>query len=230
MTATVDASAPVRLIFVDDSGDSRTVPFFAGIEVPQSRLGSVMGAWAGFRAGLASEVGLRIPKDAPLHANELVAGRGRAAFQARDSHHATHLDRCREVVRHGLMAVGAMPDVTVSVVYRFTEAYKHGRPALFEAFMAKINARLAAAGEYGVVIVDGNGTDATLRTGLRRIPPADLRIRELRFTPAREHDLLQAADLVAYAAYQDVAKREERRFMWGWSALALRADADLHQL
>ncbi|MFF2352303.1 DUF3800 domain-containing protein [Kitasatospora sp. NPDC058115] len=208
---------------MDDSGDGRSLVVFAALGVPDTQFDAATAAWTRFRQGLPVDVGLRIPDDAPLHSEELIGARGRAAFVSRTSDRETHRDRCRQVVRHGLLALGSLPLVSVHVAYRRTDDYRSDRPALFTEFLAQLNADLADAGEYGRVIVDGNGTDGASRNALRRLPSEDLRIRDLSFAPARHHHLLQAADMVAYAAFQDIAKAEAKRFMWGWSAPVFRS-------
>ncbi|MEU2602443.1 DUF3800 domain-containing protein [Streptomyces hirsutus] len=230
MTATNDVPGPLRVFHMDDSGDSRTMTVFAALGIPYTQLDVAVEIWTGFRKELAADAHLRIPTDAPLHSQELAGGRGRAAFQSRSSGRDTHLLRCREVIRRGLMMTSQLPDRTVHAAYRFTDDYRRDRPALFTAFLAQLNTKLAADDEYGIVIVDGNGTESALRTAVRRLPAADRRICELQFISARDSHLLQAADMLAYSTFQDLAKREERRFMWGWSAPAFRADAGPREL
>ncbi|MFI6768771.1 DUF3800 domain-containing protein [Streptomyces sp. NPDC050355] len=222
--ATQESAAPLRIIFADDAGDSRTIAAFASLSVHLDDLEAAKKDLLRFRSALEDDPDPGIPIDASLHAQDLAAGRGRHVYRpgllggARDA----HLAHCRGVIRRGLEAVAGIPRARVTAVYRETDDYGRDRPALQRAWLARINAELAASDEYGVVMVDGDGTEVSLIDAYHDLPERDRRIKGVPlFASARINYFLQAADLLAYAAYQSVAKRPEREFMWDWFGAAL---------
>ncbi|POX56354.1 hypothetical protein C3489_04655 [Streptomyces sp. Ru71] len=216
MTITA-AAAPLRLYFVDDSGDGRAIVSFAalGLDLPQTS--GALAHWLAFRAELAADARLLIPATAALHSHELAGGRGRHIHHSRSTDRDLHRRHAREVILRGLRAVSGFPGVRVRAVYRETDDYARDRPDLYAALLAQISEELATTGHHGVVIVDGDGTETALRHAHRRLPDPGRRVvGDPVFLAARTSQLLQAADMVAYAAFQTVAKRENRRFMWDW--------------
>ncbi|MEE4424837.1 MULTISPECIES: hypothetical protein [Streptomyces] len=222
--ATKKSAAPLRIIYGDDAGDARTITAFASLSVHLDDLEAAKGELLRFRASLEEDPALQLPIHASLHAQDLAAGRGRHLYRpgltgaAREA----HLAACRGVIRRGLEAVAAIPRARVTAVHRETDDYGRDRPALQRAWLHRINAELAAADEYGVVVVDGDGTDTCLVDAYHDLPGRDRRIVGVPlFESARINYFLQAADLLAYAAYQSVAKRPEREFLWGSFGAAL---------
>lgn len=216
MTITT-AAAPLRLYYVDDSGDGRKIVAFAALGVDLDHSDDAMRQWLAFRAELSADARLLIPTTAPLHAEELAGVRGRHVHRARTADRELHRRHTREVILRGLHTVARFTGVRVRAVYRETDDYARDRPDLYAALLRQIDAELAATGRHGVLIVDGDGTEAALRRAHRSLSEAGRRIvGDPLFVPARENHLLQAADLVAYSAFQNIAKRENRRFMWDW--------------
>ncbi len=76
---------------------------------------------------------------------------------------------------------------------------------------------LTAAGELGILYMDGDGTDRSYVAAHRELK---LATRSLIEDPAFQHShsshLVQFADLVAYAGYQHVLQLPEKRFAWPW--------------
>jgi hypothetical protein len=223
--ATQESAAPLRIIFADDAGDSRTIAAFASLSVHLDDMEAAKKDLLRFRSAVEGDPDLGIPIDASLHAQDLAAGRGRHVYRPglpdREAREA-HLAHCRGVIRRGLETVAGIPGVRVTAVYRETDDYGRDRPALQRAWLARVNTELAASDEYGVVIVDGDGTETALIDAYHDLPERNRRIKGVPlFESARINYFLQAADLLAYAAYQSVAKRPERAFMWDWFGAAL---------
>ncbi|MBL1091993.1 MULTISPECIES: hypothetical protein [Streptomyces] len=222
--ATKESAAPLRIIYGDDAGDARTITAFASLSVHLDDLAAAKQELLRFRASLEEDPALRLPIHASLHAQDLAAGRGRHLYRAglTGADREAHLAACRGVIRRGLETVAAVPGARVTAVYRETDDYGRDRPALQRAWLTRVNADLAAADEYGVVIVDGDGTDTCLVDAYHALPERDRRIVGVPlFESARINYFLQAADLLAYAAYQSVAKRPEREFLWDWFGATL---------
>lgn len=220
--ATQESAAPLRLLYVDDAGDSRRTTVFASLSLPLDRMEAAKRGLLRFRSELEADPALGIPIDASLHAQDLVGARGRHVHRPGHADQGTHRDNCRGVILRGLRAVAELPGARVTAVYRETDDYGRDRPALYRAWLARINAELAASDEYGVVILDGDGTERPLIAAHRELPDGGRRVLgDPLFQSARINYFLQAADQLAYAAYQSVAKRPEREFMWDWFGAAL---------
>ncbi|GAA1486503.1 hypothetical protein GCM10009625_33080 [Brachybacterium fresconis] len=65
----------MHLVYVDDSGDSRSGTILTALLVPDHRWNDVLAAWLEGRRQIHREFG--VPKTKELHANELYKGRGR---------------------------------------------------------------------------------------------------------------------------------------------------------
>ncbi|WP_327702072.1 DUF3800 domain-containing protein [Streptomyces decoyicus] len=215
--ATAPSAAPLRLYFVDDGGNARTTVCFASLGIDLAHADAANQRWRAFRAELNADARLEIPADSSLHSVKLVGARGRHVHRSRSTDRDTHRQHCQEVILRGLRTIAAMPGARVRAVYRETDDYGRDRPALYAGLLRQLNAELAKSGIHGVVIVDGDGTDGALRRAHRALPDEGRHIvGDPVFRPARLLDLLQGADMLAYSAYQAIAKHPSRAFMWHW--------------
>ncbi|MFB7409532.1 DUF3800 domain-containing protein [Streptomyces sp. NPDC056202] len=173
--------------------------------------------WQGFRTELAADPRLLIPAHAQLHAVDLARARGPHLHVSRSTDRCVHKRNTRDVILRGLQTIATMPSGQVRVVYRRTERYGRDRPDLFAVLLAEIDAELAEAGTRGIVLVDGDGTERALAAAITRLPDGGRRIAGgVRFRRSRDHDLLQAADMIAYTGHQAVAKRDAGIEMAHW--------------
>lgn len=213
-----NGATPHRYYKIDDGGDGCNCIHFAALGIDRPHRAAAERLWREFREELAVDARLLIPVSTALHAVELAGPRGRF-HRSRSSSPEFHRRHTQEVILRGLRVIATFPGVRVHAVYRETNDYARDRPALFAALAHDLNAELAEDGAYGRLIVDGDGTEAALREAYRTLPPKGrYLVGDPVFEPARTRDLLQAADFLAYSAYQAVAKRESRRFMWHWFA------------
>jgi Protein of unknown function (DUF3800) len=216
---------PLRIYHVDDSGDGRNLIVFGALSLDVATYGEASRHWLEFRDELAEDPRLLIPATAALHAERLAGARGLHLHRSRSTDRATHRQHCQSVILRGLETIAKLPDVKVHAAYRHTHDYARDRPEVFAAFLQQIDSDLEAQGAYGVMIMDGNGTEHALRRALQNRPARGPRmLRDLVFRSARETQLLQAADMLAYATYQALAQRPNRRFMWDWSRVLPWAD------
>jgi hypothetical protein len=195
------------LFYVDDSGDERLTTFSA-IGVPVERWNAASAQWLAWRRWLHVEHGVDVQYR--LHATAWVAGRGRAATDPRSDLDRNRSVRWREYVA-ALRAISAERDLAILTVAN------HGvdRPATYRLLMREIDGLLQDAGDHGLVVVDGDNEE--LRTLHAELEPDLRRIVEDPWKrDARESQWLQAADFVAFAAYQHIARRPQRAFMWDW--------------
>ncbi|WP_433572411.1 hypothetical protein [Streptomyces sp. CA-251247] len=218
--AFTDFRAPTRqplpdsLYFLDDSGNA-DISAFGFLRVPQvDGWSTAEAAWTTFLKELQVNPYITYTPDYPLHAVDLIAGRGRllhpvagAAPTKRQKTEAAN------IVLQGLRTLARVPGLAVGAVYR------HGatREDLYADLVSMVNNRHAAAGSSCQFIVDGNGTERALRAAHHRLP-ADRRhvLGDPLLVPARRIPLLQAADFVAHVAHQSVVRLPSRAFMWDW--------------
>jgi hypothetical protein len=195
------------LFYVDDSGDERLTTFSA-IGIPADGWNEALARWLAWRRRLRDEHGVDV--QFRLHATEWVAGRGRPANDPRSV-----LNRSKPARWHVYMAaldvLAAMPDLTIHTVARAGA----DRAAAYRVLMRRIERFLASREQNGLVVLDGDSSE--LRTLHGELDPASRRIVEDPWKrDARESQWLQAADFVAFAAYQHIARRPDRAFMWEW--------------
>lgn len=137
--------------------------------------------------------------------------------------------RLRQLVaEQALAAISASGYITVGTVYRCETGrrHKHSLAAseLYAAMVHHIDHRLTAASEFGVVIVDGDGTDTTYRSAHRALPLETRHvIDDPLFQDSHVSQWVQMADLVAYAAYLHLLQPPGKEFAWGWHDGYLRA-------
>lgn len=83
-------------------------------------------------------------------------------------------------------------------------------------FITELNELLADLDEEAMVVVDGLD-DSSYRPAHRQL---DIKTRRIIEDPlmqsSRHSQLIQMADLVAYAAFQHLVADPEKRFMWDW--------------
>lgn len=170
--------------------------------------------WSAFLEKLQFNPDFSYTPGYPLHAVDLLGGRGRLLHP--EGGPAPGSQRKREaagIVLQGLETLAQVPELTVGSVYRRGAT----REALYADLVEMINNWHAEAGSSCRFVVDGNGTERALRDAHRRLP-SDRRhvLGDPELLPARGTPLLQAADFVAHAAYQFLVRYPARAFMWDW--------------
>lgn len=206
-----------KLFYIDDSGshDTGTI-VFGWAEIDIASWNPAMRTWLDFRERLYRDDG--IPADYELHATKFIPGRGtptgNPTWDGRKAHRA-------RVARAALDTIAAMPSAHASAVHRTTAktgtAYHREKTAVYQDLLRTLDRRLGAAGDTGLIVMDGNGTDPSYRRAHRRL---DLRTRNIVedpfFAASHTSQLIQAADLIAYTAYQHMLQHPGKKFMWNW--------------
>ncbi|MBB5121309.1 hypothetical protein [Streptomyces eurocidicus] len=204
---------------MDDGGDSRRLALLGWLRVALGRTSGPLGHWQAFRSELHADPFLDIRPGDALHAVSLAAGRGRPVYGVRREPGTSAKQPYRDVVRRALGTIGTMPGVTAGSSYRTGapgDPFGRTKQGLYEAWVRHVDAAHAAAGTHAFIVFDGNGTETGLRGAHHRLPGPRHVIGDPCLIPARHNPLLQAADQIAYASYQKLARRPQRRFMWDW--------------
>jgi hypothetical protein len=216
--AGIPPASPARLFYVDDSGAEDTGwAVFAWIECTFPSWCGALRAWLDLRKTLYAEY--RIPPAAELHATQFINGRGKPSQNpgVNMSKKARH-----DVAEQALATICACPDLQVGAVYRQTSARKKAyaveREATYAGLVDHLDTRLAAAGEHGMVIMDGNGTHSTGYYGAHRGLKLNSRnlIEDPLFVPAHRSAWVQMADFVAWTTYQGLQRHPGKQFTWNW--------------
>jgi hypothetical protein len=205
----------MRLFYVDDSGaeSSRTV-VFGWVELLVTDWRPALRMWLDWRQALNSSVGL--PASYELHGTKFANGRGRPTGTDWD-HHKAH--RSTTMV-DALSTIARLPGVQAGAIYRKVPArtkYYDGKATAYADLVAMLDQRLTNAGELGMVVMDGDGTDPLYRTTHRGLKLATRSIIEDPiFQGSHLSQWVQMADLVAYSAYMAVLQAPGKAALWGW--------------
>jgi uncharacterized protein DUF3800 len=214
----IPPTSGLRVFYVDDSGAEETgYIVYSWIECTPPGWNEGLRVWLDLRKELYAD--FQIPPSAELHATKFIAGRGHPSTnpgvnmskQARE-----------EVARRALETIGACPHLRVGTVYRQTStrrrAYGAERDVVYAAFVNHLDTRLGAAGEHGMIVMDGNGTAAFGYYAAHRGLKLDARniIEDPLFVPAHRSQWVQMADIAAWSAYQGLLRHRGKRFAWDW--------------
>jgi Protein of unknown function (DUF3800) len=210
-------SLPVRLFYVDDSGAVETGWIvYSWIECAVADWRHGLRWWLDLRKKLFSEH--RIPPAYELHAAHFIGGRGDPSTDAAWNRHKSNRAL---VVRQALAAIGTAPHLRVGTSYRRTlargSAYHWERLAVYDALVAHVDTRCAAHSEYGMIFMDGDGSEQGYYSAHRALKLANRHvIEDPLFQVSHRSQWVQMADLVAWTAYQSLQRSPARQFAWDW--------------
>jgi Protein of unknown function (DUF3800) len=204
----------VRVVYVDDSGNARDLAVIGWLAIDVPRWVEALEHWKAFRTELYEDEKVRIPVDYEFHAVNFIPGRGRPSLL--ESWNLQKHHRGAVAIR-ALRTIAKMPGAQVGAAYRRTDDYARSRVELYEAWLRRLNTDLASHNSYAMVIVDGDGSEHALRRAHRGLPANQRRvIDDALHQPADQSHFLQCADLLAYTAYQNIARNPGREFMRDW--------------
>jgi hypothetical protein len=215
----------VRLYYIDDSGAEKTgYVVYAWIECAADAWSEGEQRWLALRDTLYAKFG--IPPWYELHASPFLNGRGNPSVEPAWNRVKRHR---YQVFPHILQVVGASPRLRVGSVYRQAGGRRHvygmGRVAVYQQLVRHLERQLGAAGEYGVAVLDGDGSDTRYASAHRDLPLPGRRLVDAPFfRNSRDALWIQAADLVAYTAYQHLLRTPAKAFMWDWYQTYLAAN------
>ncbi|GAA2803973.1 DUF3800 domain-containing protein [Crossiella cryophila] len=203
-----------RLLYVDDSGaDASRWAVYGWVEMNIADWRPALRAWLDWRQHLYETIGL--PASYELHATKFVNGRGRPTNTDWDLRKANR----SAVMVETLTTLAALPGVRVGAVCRRSGHHTHAadKAALYADLVTALDRRLTENDEYGLITMDGDGTDPSYRSAHRNLKLATRRIVEdPAFQGSHISQLMQIADLVAYSAYMQVLRHPAKQLMWGW--------------
>lgn len=222
--AALPPAAPARLFYVDDSGAQETGwAVFAWIECTFPNWSTGLRAWLDLRKSLYAQH--QIPPSAELHATLFINGRGNPSQNpglnmSKSARHA--------VAEEALATICQCAELHVGSVYRHTtarrKAYAAERNATYVGMVDHLDTRLGAAGENGMIIMDGDGTETSYYSAHRGLKLSSRNlIEDPLFVPAHRSAWVQMADFVAWTTYQSLLQHPGKRFAWGWYDRYLRA-------
>lgn len=212
------------MFYVDDSGFLREGWIVYGwLELSTEHWDAVLKHWLTFRKRLVADYEFPVAKE--IHTTKFVTGRARPVKQLPARFHENgvpyweHLGR--ELVVRCLEAIRDCPHIEIGAIYRETplrgEALSPEREATYTQLVHLWDAQLRNTRQYGVVGLDGDGTDPIYYNAHRSL---DLPVRRIIEDPIFLHSgrsqWAQIADVIAWCAYTHLNKRPDNEYAWGW--------------
>lgn len=208
---------PTRLIYIDDSGaESTGFATFSWASVTVDDWSEALSELLSWRTSLLDRFG--IPKRYELHAVKFANGRGNPSLN-------TDWNRRKAfrslVLDDAFTTFAAWDWLTVGTIFsRCTfrrDEFARERERVYGCLIEHLDHQLQRSNEWGIIIMDGDGSDDSYRSAHRRLP---LSRRSLVEDPGFQHSSqsqwIQLADLIAYSAYQSLAEIPTKDFAWGW--------------
>lgn len=220
---------PTRVIYVDDSGaESTGMATFSWVSLLLDEWRDALGEVLAWRRHLTATYD--IPKQYELHATKFANGRGNPSLDAewnrRKAHRSTVLDETFDrFARWHWMRVGTL----CAAQSTRRENYRSTRQRAYASLVKELDSSLARDGEWGILIMDGDGTDTSYVSAHRELPLARRSLLEdPAFQSSARSQWVQVADLVAYAGYQSILRIPEKEFAWSWYETLSPRGASVH--
>ena len=204
----------MRMPYCDDSGAENTgLIVYGWVECDVQDWGTGYQELLELRAALYAQHS--IPPDRELHATEYVNGRGRLAPSRTDLEGADLKVFGQAVAEEILTSIASSTVLRVGAVYRRTSArrsdYHREKIDLYRRLTAEWNNR----DDYTLVHMDGE--EPAYRQVHRDLAlPQRKVIEDPIYLDSKQSQWVQAADLVAYAAYMHLLHAPGREFAWDW--------------
>ncbi|GAA3990191.1 hypothetical protein OG252_25335 [Streptomyces sp. NBC_01352] len=213
------ANHPPRDLYVGVLSGGQDISLAGWLRIGYQAIESkaAVAAWAEFQEALYTDPALNIRRGDTLRARKLAAGQGRTRFPStRRGPTKAEQWGYRHVLRRGLDVIAGLPGTTVGTARSRGGAHA----ATADALLSRLSAHHAAEGTSALAVLRTNTAASWYE--LTPAPSAvDPRAaRELPYVSAGLEagldGLLEAAEFVAYCAYQHHARRRNRRFLWDW--------------
>lgn len=206
-----------RIFYLDDSGTVDTGFILYGwLGIDVVHWSRALRCWLDFRKELYRDTG--IPADFEIHSTKFINGRDRPSTDAKWNRSK---ENRRAVAQQALKALSLMQGARTGAVYRRTDkkgaAYGAERATVYEAALHHLDRQLAASGDHGIIVMDGDGSDPSYQREHRKLKLATRHVVEDPWFAASDtNQPVQAADLLAYTAYQSLLRHPAKSFMWNW--------------
>ncbi|GAA4001514.1 hypothetical protein GCM10022247_22720 [Allokutzneria multivorans] len=203
------------MIYIDDSGAQASgLAVYGWVEVLASDWRRALRTWLDCRRDLYADTG--VPASYELHATRFANGRGRPTGGTPWDHSkATRT----AVMNAAFQTIAELPGARVGAVYRETTGtnFVTAKANLYSDLVALLDERLHAAGELGMVFMDGAGTDPAYRLAHRSLKlETRCLLEDPSFQGSHTSQWVQQADLIAYAAFMAVLRADSKSVMWQW--------------
>lgn len=217
-----------KLIYIDDSGHPNAgLIVYGWIEFSPDRWSDVLGAWLSHRKSLYRNYEVPVTKE--LHMTEYVLGRGRISINAprkflKEDGSTLWKDLGGEVAQAGLECMRCTEGLTVGAVYRkgTKESWNSDKEALYSGLIEIFEQSLSQTESYGMIFMDGDGSDKTYQKVHRELSRKKRRIIEDPIhLDSKNSQLMQMADHVAWCANSSIMKVSKHAFAHNWYATYL---------
>ncbi|MEV3966897.1 hypothetical protein AB0K68_01900 [Streptomyces sp. NPDC050698] len=169
--------------------------------------------WGGFREELYADPALNIRRGDTLRARKLAAGQGRPRFpSAHRGPNRAEQWSYRHVLRRGLGVVARLPGTTVGSA----RGRGMSATATTEAVLGELSSRHARDRSSALALIRTPADTTWYELTPGPVPAAPSLVRSAPYASAEAGGLLEAAEFVAYCAYQHYARSHHRRFLWDW--------------
>jgi hypothetical protein len=223
----VTATAPFTIFYVDDSGSNETgYMVYSWLELSPENWGPVLRPWLDFRKTVVRD--FQIPITTEIHATYYMGGRSRPSTNDQVNRSKASLIA---VVQRSLETLSQCPELRIGTVWRKVatgKGFGAKKDAFYSDFIAYLEQRFAASNGYGMIFMDGNGTDLSYTRAHCGLKLSDRRlIEDPIFYPSHTSQPVQMADVIAWTTYQSLLRHPGKKAYWGWYDQYLKA-ADIN--
>lgn len=216
----VPSHRPVRLFYIDDSGAEKNgIVTFSWVELSVDDWRKGIGAVLGWRGRLNREH--EIPKRYEIHMTDFANGRGNPSAKG-DVWNRRKANRS-EVLDEAFGFFARWEWMSVGTVYSLTTAkrvaFRDEKIRVYGKLLQILQDRLEETSEWGLVFMDGDGSDHSYTRAHRDLPlDSRLIVEDPLFQDSGGTLWMQMADIVAYAGYEHIMRLEAKKFAWDWYA------------
>lgn len=224
------SSRPTRVIYVDDSGaESIGIATFSWVSLLLDGWRNGLDEVLAWRQHLTTIYG--IPKHYELHATKFANGRGNPSIDPQWNRRKAHRSAVLDETFERFSRWSWMQSGTVYTTKRVRgESFRMTRYRAYASLVRHLDASLTRDREWGMRVMDGDGSDTSYISAHRQLPIAQRSLLEdPAFQSSARSQWVQVADLIAYAGYQSILRIPEKEFTWTWYERLAPRSTTLHQ-